>query len=183
MPPKKASLGLGAALQPLDVNQETLREARPKKGTSRPSINRSRGRRRRCFTSPIYRRRSTKLLRKCVISLKMTRTDDLNAESFVRTIPMMMMSGMMISIMEILLLMMLLLCQQNCRLPHGPHQTSHLSSPMYDGHSDPKQFLMSYEATISSYGGNIVMAKSFVMAIKNVAQTWYSSLRPGTITS
>jgi hypothetical protein len=23
--------------------------------------------------------------------------------------------------------------------------------PMYDGHSDPKQFLMSYEATISSY--------------------------------
>jgi hypothetical protein len=26
--------------------------------------------------------------------------------------------------------------------------------PMYDGHSDPKQFLVSYEATISSYGGN-----------------------------
>jgi hypothetical protein len=24
--------------------------------------------------------------------------------------------------------------------------------PMYDGHSDPKQFLMRYEATISSYG-------------------------------
>jgi hypothetical protein len=38
--------------------------------------------------------------------------------------------------------------------------------PMYDGHSDPKQFLMSYEATISSYGGNTaVMAKSFVMAV------------------
>jgi hypothetical protein len=55
---------------------------------------------------------------------------------------------------------------------------------MYDGHSDPKQFLMSYEATISSYGGNAsVMAKSFVMAVWNVAQTWYSSLRPGTITS
>jgi hypothetical protein len=56
--------------------------------------------------------------------------------------------------------------------------------PMYDGHSDPKQFLMSYEATISSYGGDTaVMAKSFVMAVKNVAQTWYSSLRPGIITS
>jgi hypothetical protein len=56
--------------------------------------------------------------------------------------------------------------------------------PMYDGHSDPKQFLMSYEATISSYGGNTaVMAKSFVMTVRNVAQTWYSSLRPGTITS
>jgi hypothetical protein len=56
--------------------------------------------------------------------------------------------------------------------------------PMYDGHLDLKQFLMSYEATISSYGGNTaVMAKSFVMAVKSVAQTWYSSLRPGTITS
>jgi hypothetical protein len=128
MPPKKTSSGLGAALQPLDVNQETLREARTQKrkatsptpqdeeldqeiGTSKPSINKSRGRRRRCFVSPSYRRRSTKLLRKCVISLKMTRTDDLNSESFVRTIPMMMKNGMMISIMEILLLMMLLLCQ------------------------------------------------------------------------
>jgi hypothetical protein len=38
--------------------------------------------------------------------------------------------------------------------------------PMYDGHSYPKQFLMSYEATISSYGGNTaVMAKSFVMDV------------------
>jgi hypothetical protein len=56
--------------------------------------------------------------------------------------------------------------------------------PMYDGHSDPKQILMSYEATISSYGGNAaVMAKSFVMAVQNVAQTWYSSLRLGTIMS
>jgi hypothetical protein len=27
------------------------------------------------------------------------------------------------------------------------------------------------------------MAKSFAMAVKSVAQTWYSSLRPGTITS
>jgi hypothetical protein len=56
--------------------------------------------------------------------------------------------------------------------------------PMYDGHLDPKQFLMSYEAMISSYGGNAaVMAKSFVMAVRNVAQTCYSSLRPGTIMS
>jgi hypothetical protein len=56
--------------------------------------------------------------------------------------------------------------------------------PMYDGHSDLKQFLMSYEATIFSYGANTaVMAKSFVMAVKSVAQTWHLSLRPGTITS
>jgi hypothetical protein len=55
---------------------------------------------------------------------------------------------------------------------------------MYDGHSDLNKFLMNYEATISSYGGNTaVMAKSFVMAVRSVAQTWYSSLRSGTITS
>jgi hypothetical protein len=42
--------------------------------------------------------------------------------------------------------------------------------PMYDDHSDPKQFLMNYEATISSYGGNTtIMAKSFVMAVRSVA--------------
>jgi hypothetical protein len=42
--------------------------------------------------------------------------------------------------------------------------------PMYDGHLDPKQFLMSYKETISSYGGNtVVMAKYFVMAVKSVA--------------
>jgi hypothetical protein len=56
--------------------------------------------------------------------------------------------------------------------------------PMYDGHSDPKKFLMNYKTTISSYGGNAtVMAKSFVMAVRSVAKTWYSSLRPGTIMS
>jgi hypothetical protein len=55
---------------------------------------------------------------------------------------------------------------------------------MYDGHSVPKQFLMSYEATISSYDGNTaIMAKSFVMAAMSVAKTFYSSLRQGTITS
>jgi hypothetical protein len=48
----------------------------------------------------------------------------------------------------------------------------------------PKTISDEYEATISSYGGNAaVMAKSFVMAVRNVAQTWYYSLRPGTITS
>jgi hypothetical protein len=56
--------------------------------------------------------------------------------------------------------------------------------PMYYGDSDPKQFLMSYEAKISSNGGNTsVMAKSFVMVVRSVTQTWYSSLWSGTITS
>jgi hypothetical protein len=41
----------------------------------------------------------------------MTRTEDLHKESFVKTIPTVMIIGMMISIMEILLLLMLLLYQ------------------------------------------------------------------------
>jgi hypothetical protein len=98
-----------------------------------------------------------KLRKKLVILLKMTRTEGLRVESFIRRASTMRTTGMKISIMEILLLMMLLLYQQNCRLHHGPILTSH---------PDPKQFLMSYEATISSYGGNTaVMAKSFVMAV------------------
>jgi hypothetical protein len=53
-------------------------------------------------------------------------------------------------------------------------------APMYDGLTD----LMSYETSISSYGCNsAAMAKSFFMVVKNVAQTWYSSLRPRSISS
>lgn len=56
--------------------------------------------------------------------------------------------------------------------------------PIYDGLIGPKQFLMSYKATISPYGGNsAVMPKSFVMAVRSVNQTWYSSLRLWTISS
>jgi hypothetical protein len=114
----------------------------------------------------------------------MSRTKGPSTESFTKRASSTKMTGMKISIMEILPLMMLLLCQQNCRLHLGPPSYKPPQLPMYNRHSDPKQFLMSYEATISSYGGNTaVMAKSFVMAVKNVAQTWYSSLRPGTITS
>jgi hypothetical protein len=149
MPPKKASAPGAATLQPLDTNQETLslQEARSHKrkppvqhsrrrswtkrsGIWKSSINKCKGRRRRWRGWPIFKGRSTKLLKKCVILLKMNKIEGPNTGSFI------------------------------------------------------KQFLMSYEATISSYGGNTaVMAKSFVMAVRNVAQTWYSSLRPGTITS
>jgi hypothetical protein len=52
---------------------------------------------------------------------------------------------------------------------------------MYDCLSDLKQFLMSYKATISSYVVNrTMMVKSFVMEVKSVSQTWYSSLHPSS---
>jgi hypothetical protein len=176
MPPKKASATGAAALQPLDPNQETLylREARSQK---------------RKATSPTPQEddldqeiRTMEMLHQQVQRKKekMARLADLQrqideASEEVRHLAQ---------------------DEQNRRPQHRElHQEGffneddwyedfHHGNPMYDGHSDPKQFLMSYEATISSYGGNTaVMAKSFVMAVKNVAKTWYSSLRPGTITS
>jgi hypothetical protein len=98
MPPKKAS-ELGVALQPLDVNQETLREARNQKRKARSPmpqeeeldqeirdlevINQQIQRKKeKMLRLADLQRRSTKPLRKCVISPKMTRSNDLNAKKF-----------------------------------------------------------------------------------------------------
>jgi hypothetical protein len=70
-----------------------------------------------------------KLPNRFVILFKMTTTEGLRAESFIRKVSTMRTTGMKISIMEILLAMMLLLYQQNCKLHHGPSLTSHPSSP------------------------------------------------------
>jgi hypothetical protein len=199
MPPKKAS-GLGAALQPLDVNQDTLREARSQK---------------RKATSPTPQEEE---LDQEIRDLEAIHQQVQRKEKMLR------LADLQKKIDEATEEMRHLTQDDQDRRPqrielrqdnsydddiwyddfhHGNFafdDASPLSAelqatlwpssykppqlPMYDGHSDPKQFLMSYEATISSYGGNIaVMAKSFIMAVKNVAQTWYSSLRPGTITS
>jgi hypothetical protein len=116
----------------------------------------------------IFRGRSMKPSKKYAILFKTNKIEGPNTGSFIKKACSTMMDGMMILITIPLLLMMLLPWQQNCRLSHGPHHTSHLSFPCIS--SDPKQFLMSYEATISSYGGNAaVMAKSFVVAVRNVA--------------
>jgi hypothetical protein len=125
MPPKKSSgQGLhcshwtlikihfakpGARKGRLLVQHLRRRSWTKKSGTLKPFINRSKRRKKRCFVSPILRGRLMRLLRKCVISPKMTKTEGLNTESFVKTIRTTMMNGMMISIMTILLLMMLLL--------------------------------------------------------------------------
>jgi hypothetical protein len=114
----------------------------------------------------------------------MIMTEGPNTGSFVKRAHSTKMNGTMILIMVPLLLMMLQLLAAELQDILWPQSYKPPQLPMYDGHSDPKQFLMGYEATISSYGGNAaVMAKSFVMAVRNMAQIWYSSLRPGTITS
>jgi hypothetical protein len=75
----------------------------------------------------IFKGRSTKLLKKCVILFKINKTEGPNTGSFVKKAYSTKMDGMMILIMIPLLLMMLVPWQQNCRLLHGPHHTSHLS--------------------------------------------------------
>jgi hypothetical protein len=193
MPPKKASR-LGAALQPLDVNQDTLREARSQK---------------RKATSPTPQEEELD-----------QEIRDLEAihQQVQRKEKMLHLADLQRKIDEAAEEMCCLTQDDQDRRPqrielhqdnsydddvwydvfhHGNFafdDSSPLSAelqatpwpssykppqlPMYDGHSDPKQFLMSYKATISSYGGNAA-----VMVVRSVAQTWYSSLRPGTITS
>jgi hypothetical protein len=61
--------------------------------------------------------------------LKTNRSEGPNIGSFNKKASSTRMDGMMISIMISLPLTMLLPWQQNCRLSHGLHHTSHLSSP------------------------------------------------------
>jgi hypothetical protein len=145
MPPKKITAP-GAALQPLDINQETLsiREARSQK---------------RKATSPTFQEeelvqeiRDMEIVHQQVQMKndKMARLADPqrkideatekvchlaqddqdegpNTGSFVKRAYSTKMDGMMILIMIPLLLMMLLPWQQNCRLCHGHNPTSHPS--------------------------------------------------------
>jgi hypothetical protein len=85
--------------------------------------------RRRWLGWPIFKGRLMKLLRKCVILLKMTKTEGPNTGSFVKRAYSTKMDSTMILIMIPLLLMMLLPWQQNCRLSHGHNPTSHPSYP------------------------------------------------------
>jgi hypothetical protein len=94
-----------------------------------------------------------KLLRKCVILLKMIMTEGINTGSFVNKAHSTKTNGTMILTMVPLLLMMLPLAAELQAIT-WPQSYKPPQLPMYDGHSDLKQFLMSYEATISSYGGN-----------------------------
>jgi hypothetical protein len=147
MPPKKITAS-GAALQPLDTNQETLslREARSqKRKATSPTFQEEeldqeirdmeiihqqvQRKRRRWLSWPIFKGRSMKLLRKCVILLKMIKIEGPNIGSFVKRAYSTKMDGMMILILIPLLFMMLLPWQQNCRLSHSHNPTSHPNYP------------------------------------------------------
>jgi hypothetical protein len=127
MTPKKTTAP-GAALQPLDTNQETLslREARSqkRKATSPTPQEEELDQKIRdleAIHQQVQRKRE-KMLRladlqwkideaakEMVTSLRMTKTEGLNTGSFVKKAQSMMMNGMMTFITVTLLLMMLLL--------------------------------------------------------------------------
>jgi hypothetical protein len=69
---KKHYVKLGARKVRLPVQHLRRRSWTKKSGTSKPSINRFRRRKKRCFVSPIFRERLMRPLKKCVILLKMT---------------------------------------------------------------------------------------------------------------
>jgi hypothetical protein len=126
----------------------------------------------------------TKPLKKCATSRRMIKDEGLNTESFVKKVQPTMMDGMMTFYHGNFAFDDASPLAAELQATPWPPSYKPPQLPMYDGHSDPKQFLMSYEATISSYGGNTaVMAESFVMSVRSVAQTWYSSLLPEIITS
>jgi len=54
--------------------------------------------------------------------------------------------------------------------------------PQFDGESNPKDFLLKYEAAIeASVGGAACKVKAFVLSLKGLAQHWYSNLLAGHI--
>jgi hypothetical protein len=56
--------------------------------------------------------------------------------------------------------------------------------PKYNGNTDPAQYIMSYQVTVASSGGDdATMAKSFIIALEGPALTWYTRLPPLSIDS
>jgi DNA-binding transcriptional MerR regulator len=56
--------------------------------------------------------------------------------------------------------------------------------PKYNGSTDPAQYIMSYQVTVASSGGDdATMAKYFIIALEGPALTWYTRLPPLSIDS
>ena len=59
-----------------------------------------------------------------------------------------------------------------------------ITLPKFNGRSDPRQFIMSFEVAVAFAGGNkAVLAMSFIIAAKGNALAWYSMLRPSFVYS
>ena len=55
---------------------------------------------------------------------------------------------------------------------------------VFDGKSNPRKFLASYETTVTSVGGDAqILTKSLIMVVEDIAHDWYTSLKPLSIRS
>ena len=55
---------------------------------------------------------------------------------------------------------------------------------VFDGKSNPRKFLVSYETAVTSAGGDAqILAKSLIMAVKDITHDWYTLLKPLSIMS
>jgi hypothetical protein len=71
---------------------------------------------------------------------------------------------------------------QEIQITPWPQTYRPVPLPRFSGQSDPRQFLMSYEAAILLAGGNdSVLVKSFIIAADEATAQWYSLLSPGVI--
>jgi hypothetical protein len=149
MPPKKTTVP-GAALHPMDTNQETMWEDRSqKRKATSPTPQKEELdqeiRELEAIHQQVQRKRE-KMLRLADLQKKIDEAakemchltqDDQDRRPqrrcFAKKAYSMMMNGTVTFIRAIFLLMMLLPWQQNCRLPRGCRQTSHLSSPCMTG--------------------------------------------------
>jgi hypothetical protein len=65
-----------------------------------------------------------------------------------------------------------------------PPQYRAVPPPKYYGESDPRKFLMSYEAVIASpRGDDTTLTKSFIISLKNETTNWYARLLLRSIAS
>jgi hypothetical protein len=71
---------------------------------------------------------------------------------------------------------------QEIQITPWPQSYRPVPLPRFSGQSDPRQFLMIYEAAILSAGGDdSVLVKSIIIVADEAAAQWYSLLSPGVI--
>jgi hypothetical protein len=65
-----------------------------------------------------------------------------------------------------------------------PPKFKPVSLPKYNGFGNSRQFLMRYESTVNSAGGDdVALVKSFIIACKGPVLNWYSLLQPHLVCS
>jgi hypothetical protein len=65
-----------------------------------------------------------------------------------------------------------------------PPKFKPISLPKYNGYGNSRQFLVRYESTVNSVGGDdVALAESFIIACEGLVLNWYSLLQPHSIYS